>query len=110
MNVLPCELVDGAAWFAGTPVATANRGDGTGRSEIGVRPEFVSLAGAGIPAEVTRVADVGRSRVVEAWAGGRRINALLPEGTPVAPGPAHLAFAPAQTRIYIDGWLAEGRP
>ena len=29
---------------------------------------------------------------------------------PVALGPAHLAFDPAQTRIYVDGWLAEGRP
>jgi glycerol transport system ATP-binding protein len=108
MNVLPCEIRDGAAWFAGRHVETANRGDGPGRSEIGVRPEFVSIAGAGIPAEIMRVADVGRQRVVVARAADRRINAVLPEGAPVALGPAHLAFAPAQTRIYIDGWLAEG--
>ena len=109
MNVLPCELKDGAAFFAGGHVPTANRGDGPGRSEIGVRPEFVALGAAGIPAEVVRVADIGRYRVVEARAADQRINALLPEGSAVALGPAHLAFAPAQTRIYIDGWLAEGR-
>ena len=109
MNILPCELRDGAAVFAGLPVATANRADHAGRSEIGVRPEFVSLADDGIPVEVQRVADIGRYRVIAAEAAGQRINALLPEGTPVAPGPAHLAFAPAQTRIYLDGWLAEGR-
>ena len=109
MNVLPCELRDGAAFFAGQHVATANRGEGRGRSEIGVRPEFVSLGPSGIPAEVVRVADIGRHRVVEARAGDQRVHALLPEGQPVALGPAHLAFRPAQTRIYIDGWLAEAR-
>ena len=59
-------------------------------------------------AEVVRVADVGRNRLVEAQAGGSRVNALLPEGSPVAPGPAHLVFERAQTRVYLDGWLAEG--
>jgi glycerol transport system ATP-binding protein len=106
MNVLPCEVRDGAAFFAGVPVATANRAAGAGRTEIGVRPEFVGLADAGVPAEVLRVADVGRNRIVEALAGGQRVNAVLPEGAPVSTGPAHLAFAPAQTRIYVDGWLA----
>jgi glycerol transport system ATP-binding protein len=106
MNVLSCEVRDGAAVFAGVPVATANRAAGAGRTEIGVRPEFVGLADAGVPAEVLRIADVGRNRIVEALAGGQRVNAVLPEGTPVAPGPAHLAFGPAQTRIYVDGWLA----
>ena len=109
MNILPCEIRDGGAVFAGLPVATTNRAEHAGRSEIGVRPEFVSLADDGIPVEVQRVADIGRYRVIAAEAAGQRINALLPEGTPVAPGPAHLAFAPAQTRIYLDGWLAEGR-
>jgi glycerol transport system ATP-binding protein len=109
MNVLPCELRDGVALFAGTPIATANRGHGPGQSEIGVRPEFVSLGGGNVPAEVVRVADVGRQRVVEARAGGHRVNAVLPEDHPASLGPAHLAFKPEQTRIYIDGWLAEAR-
>jgi glycerol transport system ATP-binding protein len=110
MNVLPCEIRDGAAHFDGQRVATANRATGSGLAEIGVRPEFVSIAAAGLPADVLRVADVGRHRVVEAAAAGHRVNALLPEGQPVALGPAHLAFAPEQTRIYVNGWLAGGRP
>lgn len=109
MNVLPCEIRDGAAHFLGRPVATANRASGTGRFEIGVRPEFVSLAADGIPADIVRVADVGRRRIVEALAGGHRVHAVLAEDAEVAPGPAHLAFDPAQTRIYVDGWLAEGK-
>ena len=107
MNILPCEIRDGTAFFAGRPVATANRATGP-RPPRDRRPPRVRLASAadGIPAEIVRIADVGRHRVVEAEAGGRGINALLPEDAPVAPGPAHLAFAPEQTRIYEDGWLA----
>jgi glycerol transport system ATP-binding protein len=109
MNVLPCEVRDGVAFFDGTQVATENRSTRGGRSEIGVRPEFVSIAETGIPAEVVRVADVGRHRVVETRAGGHRVNALLPEDQGVELGPAHLVFDPKQTRIYVDGWLAEGK-
>jgi len=110
MNSLACEVRDGEASFAGTPVATVNRGTGSGTPELGVRPEFVSLGRDGIPAEVIRIADVGRHKVVEALAGGQRVNALLSEDATVAHGPAHLVFAPEQTRIYEDGWLAGSRP
>jgi glycerol transport system ATP-binding protein len=110
MNILPCEVRGDTAAFAGHPVATANRATGSGRPELGVRPEFVSLGPEGIPAEITRIADVGRHKVVEAQAGGRRINALLPEDATVGTGPTHLVFAPEQTRIYEDGWLAGTRP
>ncbi|MBA3326420.1 MAG: ABC transporter ATP-binding protein [Rhodobacteraceae bacterium] len=107
MNVLPVELRDGAAIFAGTRVPTANRSRAAGRAEIGIRPEFVTLADRGVPAEIVRISDLGRHRVVEATASGQRINVVVPEDGAVALGPTHLAFDPAQTRIYVDGWLAE---
>ncbi len=110
MNVLACEIRDGAAFFGGAPVATVNRAEARGRTEIGVRPEFVTLAPEGIPAEIVRIADVGRHRIVETEVAGQRVNAILPEDRPVEKGPVHLAFDPAQTRIYSDGWLAGGRP
>ena len=43
-------------------------------------------------------------------AGDTRVNAIVDEDSAVAPGPTHLAFDPHQTRIYVDGWLAEARP
>jgi glycerol transport system ATP-binding protein len=112
MNILPCEVVDGHARFRGHPVTTANQADGDagGRFELGVRPEFVALADHGIPVEIVRVADVGRRRIVEAMAGDARINAVVDEDCAVEPGSAHLAFDPRQTRIYVDGWVAGGRP
>jgi glycerol transport system ATP-binding protein len=110
MNILPCEIRDGAVFFDGRHVETENRATGSGRPEIGVRPQNKKNTTHTQKKKNKRVADVGRHRVVEARAGGQRINALLPEGRSVAPGPAHLAFEPAQTRIYEDGWLAGERP
>jgi glycerol transport system ATP-binding protein len=107
MNVLPCEIREGRALFLGRPVATANRAAGASRAELGIRPEFVSLAAEGIPAEILRVADLGRRRIVEAVAGGHRINVVVTEDAAPVPGPAQIAFDPRQTRIYVDGWLAE---
>jgi len=110
MNILPCEVRDGAARFAGRAVATANApgaaiGRGGGRAELGVRPEFVRFAADGIPVEVTRVADAGRHRIVEARAGETPIRLLLGEGEAV-PADARLGFDPRFTHLYVDGWLA----
>jgi len=111
MNVLPCEVRNGGAFFHGVHVPVA---EGIGRVaeahriEIGVRPEFVHFAEAGIPVEVFKVSDAGRHRIIEARAGDSRIHLLAPIGGSVPEGTAHLAFDPARTRVYADGWLAEG--
>ncbi|MFN7724331.1 MAG: ABC transporter ATP-binding protein [Rubrivivax sp.] len=111
MNVLPCEVRDGRAFFAGLPIATGNTAPGTasGKLEIGVRPEFVSFAPSGIPADVVKVADAGRYRIVETRAADRSIKLLVPEGASIPEGRAHLAFEASRTQIYQDGWMVGGR-
>jgi glycerol transport system ATP-binding protein len=108
MNVLPCTIENGRAVFAGRPVETANaaawRGNGK-TLELGVRPEFVSLAADGIPVEVTGVLDAGRYQIVEAAASGHPIKLLVPEGQAVPAGRAAVRFEPARTQVYDDGWL-----
>jgi glycerol transport system ATP-binding protein len=110
MNILPCEVRDGSARFAGRAVATANApgaavGRGGGRAELGVRPEFVRFAADGIPVVVARVADAGRHRIVEARAGDTPIRLLLGEREPV-PSEPRVGFDPRFTHLYVDGWLA----
>jgi len=106
MNVLPCEAVGGKARFAGETVETANAyAGGSARLELGVRPEFVRFARTGIAAEIVKVADAGRFRIVEAHASGHRIKLLVPEGEAIPEGGTHLAFDPAHTNIYADGWM-----
>jgi glycerol transport system ATP-binding protein len=108
MNVLPCEVRGGKAIFAGEPVETANaaawRGNGKAL-ELGVRPEFINFAASGIGADVVKVTDVGRYRIVETDRNGARIKVLVPEGQPVPSGHAFLQFDPAHSQIYEDGWM-----
>ena len=108
MNVLPCQVKNREAVFAGQPVETTNakayRGNGK-TLELGVRPEFVSFAASGIPVEVVEVLDAGRYRIVETAAAGSTIKLLVPEGPPIPEGRAHLRFDPAHAQIYEDGWL-----
>ncbi|SLN28309.1 sn-glycerol-3-phosphate import ATP-binding protein UgpC [Pseudoruegeria aquimaris] len=109
MNVLPCEVRDGGAFFMGrnVPLEGSITQSGT-RNEIGIRPEFVTLSESGIPGAVRKVADLGHNAVVEAVAAdGTRISAVLHGGDLPAQGETvHMQFAPEQTRFYADGWLA----
>jgi glycerol transport system ATP-binding protein len=108
MNVLPCEVRDGAAFVQDVRVpidAGIGRTGNARRLEVGVRPEFVRFAETGVPAEIVKVADAGRHRVVELRAGGTRLHLLANDGDEVPDGPTHLAFDPARTRVYADGWL-----
>ena len=107
MNILPCELKGGVASFEGHDVAL--EGDVTvtkGHAEIGVRPEFVSLSRRGIPATVRKVADVGRRTVIEAMVADVPVNAIIEGDIPEIGSQVKLAFAPAKTRLYVDGWIA----
>ena len=110
MNVLPCSVEEGRAYIGRSAIAVRNppRGSLNGkRLEIGVRPEFVSLADDGLPVQIVKVADAGRYRIVEARHEAGRINLLIGENATVPVNGAHVRFDPAYTRIYADGWLAE---
>lgn len=107
MNVLPCEVRDGGAFFNGQAVALEGPvGAVSGKTEIGVRPEYVTVGDAGLEAVVRKVADVGRHSVVEAMIGDTRVAAITEEEAPAQGETVHLAFQQNQTRLYADGWLA----
>ncbi|MDP9137165.1 MAG: ABC transporter ATP-binding protein [Pseudomonadota bacterium] len=107
MNVLPCDVAGGKVRFAGRPVATSHAEvpDGAGRFELGVRPEFVSFSADGIPIDVVKVADAGRYRIVETRHAAGTIKLLVPEMSEIPQGRARIAFDPAHTRVYRDGWV-----
>jgi len=108
MNFFDCQVADGAAVLAGRPVKTANpvRAEG-GRLQLGVRPEFVSLAPDGIPVRITHVADAGRFSVVEAMSDVGLVRLLVQEGDAIPVEAAHVRFDPARTLFYSDGWLVQ---
>ncbi|MGH9204795.1 MAG: ABC transporter ATP-binding protein, partial [Vicinamibacterales bacterium] len=108
MNVLPCDVDNGKAVFAGQPIETLNakayRGNGK-QLQLGVRPEFVRFAQEGIPVQIVKVADAGRYRIVETRHRDGTIKLLVPEGADIPTDDAHVAFDPAHTQVYEDGWM-----
>ena len=108
MNVLPCTLSGGSAYFGEHRIQLEGPVKGTpeGRTEIGIRPEFVSLAESGLPAVVAKVSDVGRHTVVECQADGHRFNAITEGAGPEKGAAVFLDFKRSQTRLYVDGWIA----
>jgi glycerol transport system ATP-binding protein len=113
MNVLPCEVdAAGIVRFGGRalPTASSGRPRAGGRTEIGVRPEFVRFATAdeaGLEVEVVRVSDVGRQRIVDVRHAEHRIKLIVPEGRDLPAGSARLAFEPQRTQLYADGWIVD---
>ncbi len=110
MNVLPCELQGGMALFNGVkiPLEGPVIGTPTGKLEIGIRPEFITIGDTGIPARVRKVADIGRHSVVHVMVGAQKIAIVVNGPAPAQGDEIHLSFDPQQTRLYADGWLATG--
>jgi len=107
MNVLPCDLKGDRAIFEGHDITLEGpltaRG---GAPQIGIRPEYISVASTGLPATVTKVADVGRHFVIDAVVGNTKLKAVSEHKAPDAGSSVHLTFKPDQTRVYRDGWIA----
>ena len=107
MNILPCETRGDSAVFEGHEVALEGPVQGQGGDiRLGIRPEYVSLAESGIPAQVTKVSDIGRHFVLDAMVGGTRVKAVTEGTAPDQGSTVHLNFKPEQSRIYRDGWIA----
>lgn len=108
MNVIPCDINNGVATINREPIDLEGPIDkgAQGRTEIGIRPEFVSIAEVGMDAVVKKVADVGRHSVVEAMVGDHRIAAIHNGVNPAQGDSIKLSFVKEQTRLYVDGWLA----
>jgi glycerol transport system ATP-binding protein len=107
MNLLDAEVSGAVARCGGAEVPLgAVYGAPRGRVQIGIRPEFVRLAagGAGVPATVQRVEDVGRHKIVRALAAGVPVNAILPEGATVPANADRVVFEPGRVNVYADDW------
>lgn len=78
-------------------------GPTTGRTQIGIRPEYVTLSDKGVPVTVKRVEDVGRHRIVRAELQGQSLNAILAEGETV-PADPRVSFAAGKVNVYANDW------
>lgn len=107
MNLLDATVEGDRAIVAGTEIPLgADYGTPSGRVQIGVRPEFVRLAPGkeGLAVRLVRVEDVGRHKIVRCDFQGAEINAIVAEGTQIAPDLSRLTFDPARVNVYSDDW------
>jgi glycerol transport system ATP-binding protein len=107
MNLLSATVEGNTAVVGGTQIPLGKAfGAPTGKIELGVRPEFTSLASGdeGLPITIKRVEDVGRHKIVRADFNGTEINILAPEGATILPEMNRVIFDPAGINIYSDSW------
>jgi glycerol transport system ATP-binding protein len=80
--------------------------------EIGVRPEFVSVAPPGsslLAANIERIDDLGRVRFARVRVGDVKFAARVPAGFSVPDNTAGLVFEPSHVHVYADSLLVEGK-
>ncbi len=107
MNVLPASEENGQVSLNGHPITLEGEVTGSGgQTQLGIRPEFVSIAPEGLTARVHKISDIGRHAVLEAKIGDTSVKAVIEGDLPLQGAEINLAFKPEQTRLYRDGWIA----
>jgi len=104
MNLFEAEVSGSEARLGGVSVPLgAAYAPTTGRVQIGIRPEYVTVSDEGMPVTVKWVEDVGRHRILRAELGGQPLNAILVEGMSI-PADPRVAFAPDRVNVYANDW------
>lgn len=108
MNVLPVALDGATARLGAQSIALpgAVKSSGTGKTELGVRPEYVRLGREGLPVTIRAVEDIGRHKIVRATLEGLELAAIVPEHGEIPAEPC-VVFDPKGINIYADSWRQE---
>ncbi|WP_052422451.1 ABC transporter ATP-binding protein [Nonomuraea candida] len=107
MNMLPAEVVGDVVRVGECDVGAVTDGLPPGPVRIGVRPEFVRVAGAGLSpgvrARVTGVDRMGAYDLVHTVVGEHRVIAKTEAGAPYRPGAVEFLHFPAErTFLFRD--------
>ena len=109
MNILPCELHDGSAAIDGIKIETGSQIKKTSftKTEIGIRPEFISFSKDGIPVKILKVSNTGRHKIIDTECKSGKIKVLSHSSQDIPSGTAHLTFDKKFTYAYGDSWIIE---
>jgi len=79
--------------------------------EVGVRPEYLSLAQPdkkGLPVKIIKVDDVGRHKIVRVALNDHLFHVVISEISAMTGDEASLVFDTAHTNIYVNDHLIAG--
>ncbi len=109
MNILPCEIKNGEINFSGRKITShkAIKNSNFSKTQIGIRPEFISFSKDGIPVKIKRVSNTGRHKIIDTECNGGNIKILSSASTEIPSGSAHITFNQKFTYIYGDNWIIE---
>ena len=110
MNILPCDVSNGASHFAGNRLQTACTNlpaNGSKDVEVGIRPEFVEFDDKGFPVEIVKVDDLGRHQIVVTRHEDSIIKMIVAEGDAIPSESPRISFSPENTRLYKNSWVVD---
>ena len=114
MNITPCELKGNKAIIEGYEISldcTYGEQSASAKIEIGVRPEYLSLAepGAeGLPVDIIKVDDIGRHKIVRVALKNSELNVVVAELLSTVGDKATLVIDTAHANFYANDHLITG--
>ncbi len=114
MNIVPCELQGNRAVIEGHEITldrTYRKQSATAKIEVGIRPEYLSLAQPdeqGLPVKIIKIDDIGRHKIVRVAVNDQAFHVVMPEISAMTGDQASLVFDTAHTNIYVNDHLVAG--
>ena len=109
MNIIPCELNNGKISIDGFKIETDSKIERTNfsKTEIGIRPEFISFGKEGIPAKILKVSNTGRHKIIDTECNSGKIKVLSHSSKNIPSEDIFLTFNKNFTYVYGDSWIIE---
>ncbi len=109
MNILPCDIENGQINFEGKllPNKVNIKKNSFKKTQVGIRPEFISFSNDGIEVKIKRVSDTGRHKVIDVECNSGNIKILANSSTQIPSGSTYITFNQKYTFAYGDNWIIE---
>ena len=109
MNIVPCQLDNGSAAIDGVKVSVSSqiKKSNFSKTEIGVRPEFVSFSKEGLPVKVLKVSNTGRHKIIDTECKSGKIKVLSHSSKNIPSENIFLTLNKNFTYVYGDSWIIE---
>ena len=110
MNILPCKLMNGKVNFSGAKIEMEKKISSHktySKTQIGIRPEFVSFSNSGIAVKILKVNNAGRHKIIDIECDGGKLKMISSVTATTPSGTAYVKFNSKYTYVYGDDWIVE---